>query len=302
LVLASKLSVRKINQFEMVQKFFILLAVLPLVLAQLGERCVTSDNPANPNFIPHPTNCSKFLSCGSGVFVEMECPARLHFSSEKKMCDWPSQAGCIRTNSHQLTPVADLIEISSIAMPGMKCLPSPIRNRPLVAPFTGDCKHFLICAGIWTLMNCPRGLYFSVETNHCEFPENAKCCPTCLPSCSQEGLRLPNPNDCHKYFICNNGTLVDLSCANEMVFNPNKNECVPGSSCNSVTLPPIDVNLPNCPVDGALYPNYQNCEKFFICNGGTLVEQKCPPRKFFSVSHNNCQYKTFAVCASDLLA
>lgn len=285
-------------------KFFIAITIAPFVAAQIGERCAMSRDPANPNFIEHPQSCSKYLSCGSGVYMEMECPARLHFNSIKKICDWPADAGCSkRTNGHQtIPPVVDPVDETAAATPGGKCSPSPHRNQPVVAPHS-DCGKFLICTGTWTLMNCPTGLLFSAETSHCEFPEHAKCCPTCtttLRRCPIDGSILSNPTDCHKFYICNNGTLVDLVCSDRMIFSTRHGQCVTGSSCDELLLPPVDDNLPNCPVDGVLFPNYDHCDKFFICNGGTLVAQSCPPNKFFSIRHNNCQVKSKAVCASDV--
>lgn len=280
--------------------FIIIVIAAPLTFAQIGEKCTPNRTFSTVNFIPHSSNCSKFLSCDNGIFVEMECPARLHFNPMKKICDWPALAGCIvNTNEHK---VPEVDEPEEEAVLGRRCLPSNIRNSPKVAAYPSTCEQFLICAGIWTLMNCPQGLLFSVETGHCEYPETAKCCPTCattLQKCSKDGVRLANPTDCHKFYICKNETMVDLICAEGMIFSAIKGECVDGTSCASLSLPPTD-NLPFCRIEGALYPNYENCKKFFICNGGTIVDQSCPPNKFFSIKHNNCQWKMNAICADEL--
>lgn len=287
-------------------QFLITLAIVPLVLAQLGDNCVTSPDPINPNFIKHQTNCSKFFSCGSGVYLEMECPARLHFNAIKKICDWPNDAGCVASNNNKVPPVAESI-MKSTASPGDKCAQSNIRNRPRVAPYHNNCEKFLICSGVWTIMNCPDGLQFSVETGNCERPYNAKCATTSktnpqssiTPQCN-EGETLLNPIDCRKFFICLNGTLSEAICPDGLLFNEARNECLPerGSSCGPLLTTPVFDTLPLCPIEGILYPNFEDCKKFFMCNGGTLVAQSCPPHKFFSVRHNNCQFKIVAVCAS----
>jgi hypothetical protein len=280
--------------------FFLVVIFTPSIFAQAGEKCVTNRNSASLNFSPHPKNCSMFLSCSFGIYREMECPARLHFNAVKKICDWPASAGCKPVSNVDETPLIDEPEEEAIL--GQRCQPSDIRNSPRVAAYTKSCDRFLVCAGVWTLMNCPPGLLFSVESGQCEFPENAKCCPTCLTApqkCSKNGIRLSNPSDCHKFYICQNQTLVESTCADNTVFSATKGECVNGTSCFSLMLPPTE-NLPSCSIEGALYPNYQNCKKFYICNGGTIVEQSCPPNKFVSVEHNNCQYKLKAVCANNL--
>lgn len=272
---------------------------MPLALAQLGERC---DQQESLNFLRHPTNCSKYLSCGSGAYVEMDCPARLHFNLDGKFCDWPAHAGCLTvTNGHQ-TPMsmpANSVENLEIT-PGRLCVPSPVQNIPRVAPFTKDCTKFLICKRTWKIMNCPRGLLFSIESGHCEHPDDAQCCATCMnpsKSCNSNGELLPNPFDCHKFYICNNGTIVDLMCPKGNKFDAIKSKCVSGATCNEELPVPASDNLPECSTDGSLFPNYQDCSRFFMCSGGVLVEQSCPPQNFFSMTHYTCRPRAFAVCA-----
>lgn len=281
-------------------KIIFFAAFTPFVLAQLGQKCVPSRNLEAPNFIEYPTNCSKFLICDNEVYVDMDCPARLHFNPVKKICDWPAMAGCRgNTIAHQ---DPEIKENNIEAVLGQRCRLSENRNTPKVAAYPGSCQQFLICASVWTLMNCPTGLLFSIETGHCEFPEHAKCCPTCLSNtqkCSKHGTRLSNPTDCRKFYFCQNDILIDSVCTDGMIFSAFKGECVNGTSCTSLLLPSTE-NLPSCPIEGTLYPNYENCKKFFICNGGTIVEQSCPPNKFFSIKHNNCQFQFNSVCASDL--
>lgn len=277
---------------------YLIVMFTPIIFAQIGEKCVMNRNSASFNFMPHPTNCSKFLSCSNGIYAEMECPARLQFNDVKKICDWPAEAGC-KVDSNQIPAIN---EPEEEAILGQSCHPSDIKNAPRVAAYPSSCDSFLICAGVWTLMNCPQGLLFSVETGHCEFPENAKCCDTCTTSprmCSKTGARLSNPSDCHKFYECQNETMIELTCANGTIFSALKGECINGTSCASLLLPSTEM-LPYCSTEGVLFPNFQNCKKFYICNGGTIVEQSCPPNKFFSAKHNNCQYKPIAVCAFDM--
>lgn len=273
-------------------KATILSIFIAAINAQPGDVCILHSEPT-----PHPTNCSKFFSCGSGKIVEMECPARLHFNADKKLCDWPASAGCEKsTNKPQDIPSSDLTTVPS---PGEPCQPSLERNNPRMAADPENCGKFLLCTAVWVPMDCPAGLWFSFETGKCEHPQNAKCCPTCAkPKCTIDGELLPNPNDCQKFFICSGSSMIELTCVGDLVFNATTNECEHGAKCNSLKPPSVKENFPNCHVEGALYPNYKNCANFFICNGGTLVEQSCPPNKFFSAATRNCQPKSKAICAS----
>ncbi|EZA56553.1 peritrophin-1 [Ooceraea biroi] len=43
---------------------------------------------------PHPTNCNHYFVCDFGRPIVMKCPDDLHFNPDKKVCDFPWQAGC----------------------------------------------------------------------------------------------------------------------------------------------------------------------------------------------------------------
>ena len=284
-------------------KVLIISTFLPFIMAQTGEKCVPSSDLTNPNFIHHPTNCSKFFSCGSGFYKEMECPARLHFNLDKKVCDWPAQAGCKTTNAHQdPSPTISTLDDTFMVTPGGLCTPSKHRNNPKIAAYAGSCDKFLICSGIWTLMDCPAGLLFSVETGYCEHPHNAKCCPTCVNAprkCSVEGETLPHPTNCRTFYVCKEGSLVSLNCSEGMVFNPVMKECISGLICNTDHVPPKDNNN-ECQIDDVLHPNYEDCRRFFICNGGVMVAQSCPPNSLFCMIHRTCQPMSKATCATSM--
>lgn len=257
--------------------------------AQPGDLCTFYSDPT-----AHPTNCSKFFSCGSGKIVEMECPAGLHFNAKKKVCDWPASAGC--ENSVTQPPQDNpSLELPAVPSTGEPCQPSHDRNNPRIAAHTESCGKFLLCTGVWVPMNCPAGLWFSFESGKCEHPENAKCCPTCAkPKCTVDGEMLPNPNNCQKFFICSGSSLIELTCVGNLVFNATTSECEQGPPCNSAQ---VKESFPNCHVEGASYPNFKNCANFFLCSGGTLVELSCPPNQFFSAAHRNCQPESKAICA-----
>lgn len=284
-------------------KFLVIFLLINFVTSKIGERCSPSPYADHPLYMEHPNNCTKFLACGNGFWYEMECPARLHYNAERQVCDWPSEAHCKshHSNSHQALPSAEVSELMPYEA-GSECTPSSIRNYPRVTAHSNDCRKFLICNRQWIEMDCPHNLLFSTETLHCEYPENAKCCATCEVSkreCEIDGSRFAN--NCESFFECQNGKLVEFKCSENQHYDPIKGMCMDGA-CHDITLhttstnPPI--NLPDCPIDGALFPNYQDCTKFFICNGGTLIDQSCPPSTYYSIAHNDCEDKADAICAS----
>ncbi|MFR0679381.1 carbohydrate-binding module family 14 protein [Dysgonomonas mossii] len=45
-------------------------------------------------YLPHPTDCSKYIMCVLGLPVEMKCPEGLHFNPELAYCDFPENTDC----------------------------------------------------------------------------------------------------------------------------------------------------------------------------------------------------------------
>lgn len=285
-------------------KFLVIfLAASKFIAAQIGGRCKPSKDAEHPLYMDHPSNCSRFLTCGNGIWYEMECPARLQWNAERQVCDWPSEARCkfSHNNGHQISPSSDTHLPPYEA--GVACNPSNERNLPRVASHSSDCSKFLICSRQWIEMNCPGQLLFSVDTLHCEYPEHAKCCENCEAAkkeCEVEGSRFVHPDTCGSYFECQQGKLMEVNCSEIQHYDPILGMCIDGI-CNYFTStsvqPSTENQLPSCDFDGILYPNYKDCSKFFICNGNTLVDQACPPSTVFSIAHNNCEDKAHAVCA-----
>ena len=54
-----------------------------------GNKCI------NNMTFHHSTDCSKFLVCSSGIWMEKDCPAGLHFSGVLGNCEWPATANCV---------------------------------------------------------------------------------------------------------------------------------------------------------------------------------------------------------------
>lgn len=281
----------------MILKACLQLIFIKIVASQIGEQCLSTKIDEYPSYMEHPLNCSRFLECDNGIWREMECPARLQWNQEHNVCDWPSSAHC-KLNHMSNFQIID----TQPFVAGVECSQSIERNHPIVTHHSNDCRKFLICNRKWIEMECPRELLFSVDTNHCEYPKNAKCCENCEVSkkeCEIDGSRLVHPDDCQSYYECQDGKLTEIKCGENEHYDPLKGICIIGA-CDSFEVNPIPfaaLDLPDCPLDGILYPNYLNCKKFFICNGGTLVEQSCPPHKFFSIAHGDCEVESEAICA-----
>lgn len=63
-----------------------------------GDYCDVGGEFSLGLYEAHSSDCTKFLQCANGMFVEQPCPAGLHWNNVAKSCDWPSSAGCQENN------------------------------------------------------------------------------------------------------------------------------------------------------------------------------------------------------------
>ncbi|XKL60517.1 hypothetical protein PGB90_007574 [Kerria lacca] len=53
------------------------------------------ENCINGEIRKHPTDCTKYLTCSFGVYLqEQPCAVGLHFNEKRSVCDWPENAEC----------------------------------------------------------------------------------------------------------------------------------------------------------------------------------------------------------------
>lgn len=87
------------------------------------------------------------------------------------------------------------------------------------------------------------------------------------PDCSNtnDGQKLPDPNDCHSFYVCFNDELVDvsISCPDGEIFDNHSGDCVTGTDCEN------NCQTGQChftcegPFD--FVPNKKDCGGFYIC-------------------------------------
>jgi hypothetical protein len=68
-----------------------------------GAALAPAERPCHPSLdckslpdgeYPNPETCEGFCYCTHGRSVWTNCPSGLHFNPNKKVCDWPWDAGC----------------------------------------------------------------------------------------------------------------------------------------------------------------------------------------------------------------
>lgn len=118
--------------------------------------------------------------------------------------------------------------------------------------------------------------------------------------CFLENQLHPNQIDCNRFYICSGGYLVDLSCNYGQSFSSAHGRCVNRdiATCFNQQSPdqgPVS-SQSNCQHDNALFSHPTNCEMFYICSGGFLVEQTCSYGTKFSAPHGKCVSGHEAFC------
>lgn len=55
------------------------------------------------DFSPHPTDCTKYYRCGSGVLSTFSCATGLAFDSNLKICNFKDQVKCTSSSATSST-------------------------------------------------------------------------------------------------------------------------------------------------------------------------------------------------------
>uniref|UniRef100_A0A1W7R8V8 Putative peritrophin-1 n=1 Tax=Aedes albopictus TaxID=7160 RepID=A0A1W7R8V8_AEDAL len=158
-----------------------LIVVLSLVAGGLSSvLCPTKVDPAKTIHLPHPTSCSKFLTCVGNHPVEQDCPAGLHWNVENSFCDYPRASGCSRgEDSDQL----DNRPFNSTAVANSICLPQssrcPLNSNPsqdVIFLKHRDCRKFYACVSTQQVeLSCPPELYWNARACVCDYEVEAEC-------------------------------------------------------------------------------------------------------------------------------
>lgn len=121
-----------------------------------------------------------------------------------------------------------------------------------------------------------------------------------------DGRRFGNPDNCRAFIECQTGSRVDVTCEVGQLFDISVEACLPSHTvrCGSRGLPPADSLpqrpedfFPTCPRTGVVYrPHPHNCQGYFICNEGTLIQHSCDAGSHFNARRFQCESPLTANC------
>ncbi|XP_071528094.1 uncharacterized protein [Panulirus ornatus] len=173
-----------------------------------------------------PTDCTRYYVCldlGDGEPLPseypVECPSGQYFNDAHTVprCD----------------PISGAPQgfCSNLCNP---CKPHCIADGG-VTPHPTDCSTYYVCLqeGIMEV-GCESNLpFFDYMTGECS-DDPTLCfayCDPCIPHCTAANERVPDPIDCHQFYVCNPPEVVSFLCPHNEIFNRDSGECEANAPC-----------------------------------------------------------------------
>ncbi|KXJ74202.1 hypothetical protein RP20_CCG014180 [Aedes albopictus] len=260
--------------------------------------CPANDDPANPTFIRHPTNCRQYYICVAGQPIQQECPVDTAFNPSTNVCDLQANVQCPALWSSSSLVSKSLSKADQICSgnTGIKNLPDP-----------DDCSRYYLCMnGVSYSVACSTGLIFDSQTNKCGSKETSVCVKdvTKSPCAGNVGLKYePHEQECYKYYMCMGETLYELTCQADKLFNANTGKCEASSTVicsNGVSPVTPDPNMCAGNVGTNRLPDSTDCTAFYVCVGEQFFRQTCADSLIFDVLTNDCNRPENSVCITEI--
>lgn len=228
--------------------------------------CFPENGPEDAEYHPHPTDCSKFLTCNWGALIEQQCPSGTHWNDAIKSCDFSANVNC------ELHPASSTPSPSSTAAAASVAGKCPNEFDPSHGVFLPhvDCSKFYICTQQGAVeQSCPSGLHWNQNVDVCDWPQVAGCTAgTGNPLTTTTELPL---------------TVVPTTTTSEAALETNS---APDGKCPEVYDPNNEVFLPHA-----------DCTKYYQCTlNGRPVEMSCPPGLHWNANANWCDWPAQAGC------
>lgn len=152
----------------------ILAAVCMLAAADLALGRPSASEYCRNNisgYLPHESDCSKFIQCANGVPVTQNCGPNTVWNPNINTCDHVWAYDCSGIDS------------DSGSGSGWSPVPEPPKNEcpsdwniETLLPHSTDCGQFYQCVhGQKVARPCPGGLHFNPSIDACDWPDLAGC-------------------------------------------------------------------------------------------------------------------------------
>ncbi|PSN35321.1 hypothetical protein C0J52_26087 [Blattella germanica] len=181
-------------------------------------------------------------------------------------------------------------------------------------------------------MDCPSNLYYCSELEACSYRDDGNCSfsdcnpvvraeevfePFAAPECPPVQLPnitilLPDYENCSRFYECDNGHAVLMDCPSNLYYcselvacsyrndgNCSFTDCTPVVQAEEAYQP---FAVPECPHDQLpnvtiLYPDSDNCSRFYECDNGHAVLMDCPANLYYCSELEACSYRDDGNCS-----
>lgn len=125
------------------------------------------------------------------------------------------------------------------------------------------------------------------------------------------------PNDCQKYFSCENGTLEIKDCPLDLLWNENIKSCDVNSNIDcldtrSITSDAVTnessttTEVPTtqkieCTDDHRYFQYPYDCSKYYMCSGNKAYLMSCPQNEYWNNEKQMCDWSSNVNCVSSSL-
>ncbi|CAF0988782.1 unnamed protein product [Adineta steineri] len=291
-------------------------------------------------YFPDRQNCQMYHICTSGVDTVAICAAGTSWDPTKKNCAWENTVEC-RKGLRKWDKITDIRGVTLFATdPSLAWRSTKLATtrQPIKVDSNFTCEYdaegyfpdpkychiYHFCAiGSHQVLQCLNNLWYSTETQGCDWPDKSDCKAGNLHTSSKASTLMidgdgnpvttprnfrtnvypqiecppgiqkhfADPYDCSAYHYCNGGVDKPSFC-DAGLFYDKKHGC----------QWPKDVPhcQHKCPPNGQRlrFVATHSCCHYYECINGHLKEQVCPLHKLYSVETKSCENFQVVNCGS----
>ncbi|KAH8370311.1 hypothetical protein KR093_003050, partial [Drosophila rubida] len=218
---------------------------------------------------PNPSDCASYYRCSNkNVAKAITCPAGKEYNPKNGKCATAGRGLC------KLSLAAPLTEVANVCADEVNgaCLPN-----------TEFCSQFYVCDNQLAYPQyCDAGSNFNTTLAACQ-PDTESVCwqNQCIDK--PDGTVVPSTTACATYYTCKNQEATVQRCASGSYFNDALAACVTDDD-NSQCWENFCIGKP----DGIAVGDNDNCQSFYICNGGKAIQQYCSAGSYFNDKEQYC--------------
>ncbi|XP_043264944.1 peritrophin-48-like [Colletes gigas] len=187
--------------------------------------------PTGAAQLPHETRCDLFYSCANGAKQLRECKYGLYFDAVKGMCTWWENVDC---GSRSTTPISSTMDPKTETTDRSPVTECPFKDsdEPVLLPHECLCEVYYLCRnGEQIRRTCPSGEVFDHVNQVCRDSREIRCVRP--NQCPEHGkVKIPDENDCNRYYQCMNGEKTPKKCLDGHYFNEFLQTCDRKSNTN----------------------------------------------------------------------